>query len=306
MEPTATTTLVNVDKRGRETVARLHYVRGFIPHDLADRLYDTLSRIDFDEMYERGEPFNTIIRNARLMKWFSSLPDATYAFSASSLGGVTVSTGEFSPRGLAANPWTEELLLVRRLLINQLNAERETATPPLPTLPVDHYNSVLVNFYRNGKDSVAPHNDSDPWLGQDFVVHSVSLGGERDFVVTANQSASRATMLLESGSLLQMAGMAQDGFKHGVPAIKATHPAYRQGRINLTFRRVVPELMHLQPRGIGLDQFRYVLRARYGTVGTELQRDALFHAQTPAQMYALLMPLDAIRRAEKKRKTSDS
>ena len=43
------------------------------------------------------------------------------------------------------------------------------------------FNSVLINYYRNGQDSVAWHADDESELGESPVIASVSLGAERIF-----------------------------------------------------------------------------------------------------------------------------
>ncbi|HEY9752826.1 MAG TPA: alpha-ketoglutarate-dependent dioxygenase AlkB, partial [Coleofasciculaceae cyanobacterium] len=43
------------------------------------------------------------------------------------------------------------------------------------------FNSVLLNLYRNGRDSVAWHSDDEPELGQNPVIGSVSFGATRRF-----------------------------------------------------------------------------------------------------------------------------
>ncbi|MDD1464603.1 alpha-ketoglutarate-dependent dioxygenase AlkB, partial [Dolichospermum sp. ST_sed5] len=43
------------------------------------------------------------------------------------------------------------------------------------------FNSVLINLYRDGKDSVAWHSDDEPELGKDPIIASVSFGGVRKF-----------------------------------------------------------------------------------------------------------------------------
>ena len=101
------------------------------------------------------------------------------------------------------------------------------------------FNAVLLNLYRDGRDSMGMHSDDEPELGRDPVVASLSLGQPRTFVLQPKKKSARErgtyTMDLGHGSLLVMSGSCQHHYRHGVPKQSA-----RSGeRINLTFRRVV-------------------------------------------------------------------
>ena len=43
------------------------------------------------------------------------------------------------------------------------------------------FNSVLLNLYRDGSDSVSWHSDNEKELGEDPVIASMSFGGTRKF-----------------------------------------------------------------------------------------------------------------------------
>lgn len=100
------------------------------------------------------------------------------------------------------------------------------------------FNSVLCNLYRDGDDAMGMHSDSEPELGPDPVIASLSLGAERRFVLKARQpkDALAHNLTLTDGSLLVMRGTLQREFKHGIPRERAV----TQPRINLTFRRISP------------------------------------------------------------------
>ena len=119
-------------------------------------------------------------------------------------------------------PWTDLLLEVRRRV--------ETVT-------ASSFNSVLLNYYRDNRDSMGSHSDDEPELGERPVIASVSLGEERTFVLKhkANKLAKPVRLRLASGSLLLMKGETQRYWKHGIA--KETRPC--GPRINLTFRRIV-------------------------------------------------------------------
>ena len=96
------------------------------------------------------------------------------------------------------------------------------------------FNSVLLNYYRDGKDSNGWHSDDEPELGHNPVIASLSLGAPRDFHLRhkTNQQTTHK-MTLENGSLLVMCGSTQHNWQHHIPK-----RAKAQGRINLTFRTI--------------------------------------------------------------------
>ncbi|MBN3326627.1 ALKB3 dioxygenase, partial [Atractosteus spatula] len=108
------------------------------------------------------------------------------------------------------------------------------------------FNSLLCNLYRDGKDSIAWHSDSEPSLGARPTIASLSLGDTRTFQMRKQPSAEdrgdhmyveRLRVPLAHGTLLLMDGAVQEDWQHRVP--KEYHD--RGARINLTFRTVYPE-----------------------------------------------------------------
>jgi alkylated DNA repair dioxygenase AlkB len=98
------------------------------------------------------------------------------------------------------------------------------------------FNSVLLNYYRDHRDSVGFHSDDEPELGERPVIASLSLGEERTFVLKHKTSrlAPPVHLRLASGSLLMMRGDTQRCWRHGVP--KENRPC--GPRVNLTFRTI--------------------------------------------------------------------
>jgi alkylated DNA repair dioxygenase AlkB len=96
------------------------------------------------------------------------------------------------------------------------------------------FNSVLVNLYRDGQDSMGLHADDEPELGVEPVIASVSFGGERNFRLRHRQSKELQQISLASGSLLVMSGLSQECWMHDVPKTKK----FVEPRINLTFRYI--------------------------------------------------------------------
>jgi alkylated DNA repair dioxygenase AlkB len=101
------------------------------------------------------------------------------------------------------------------------------------------FNSVLINFYRDGQDSVAWHADDEAELGDTPVIASVSLGAERIFELKQKYQtpAKKYKLSLRHGSLLIMGGTMQQHWLHQLPKEKGLLEA----RINLTFRNIVGE-----------------------------------------------------------------
>jgi alkylated DNA repair dioxygenase AlkB len=100
----------------------------------------------------------------------------------------------------------------------------------------EHYNSVLCNLYRDGKDAMGMHSDREPELGPAPVIASLSLGAARRFQLRHRKGKGhrQLDLLLEDGSLLIMRGTIQQYYRHGIPR----EPAVTEPRINLTFRRI--------------------------------------------------------------------
>ncbi len=101
-----------------------------------------------------------------------------------------------------------------------------------------HWNSVLANFYRDGRDSVGWHADAEPELGpsrDDIAIASLSLGAARRFVLKHRRTGELRSYELGHGALLVMSGRTQLDWVHALP--KTRRPA--GPRINLTFRVIV-------------------------------------------------------------------
>ena len=101
------------------------------------------------------------------------------------------------------------------------------------------YNSVLLNLYRNERDSMGLHADDEPELGPHPVIASLSLGEQRTIYFQHRQrrEVKNLNLPLPSGSLLVMRGTTQQHWKHGIR--KLSRPC--GPRINLTFRWIDPE-----------------------------------------------------------------
>jgi alkylated DNA repair dioxygenase AlkB len=95
------------------------------------------------------------------------------------------------------------------------------------------FTSVGLNFYRDGRDSVAPHSDHLHEMREGFPIALVSLGATRRMTIRAKAAPKRVMHIdLEAGSLLMMDYASQLHYTHGVP--KTSDPVGE--RISLAFR----------------------------------------------------------------------
>jgi alkylated DNA repair dioxygenase AlkB len=96
-----------------------------------------------------------------------------------------------------------------------------------------NFTTVLLNQYRDGKDSNGWHADNEKELGTNPIIASLSFGAERTFQLKHNSDKDqKKSIALEHGSLLLMKGTTQHCWKHQIP--KTAKPV--GPRINLTFR----------------------------------------------------------------------
>ena len=95
------------------------------------------------------------------------------------------------------------------------------------------FNSVGLNFYRDGRDSVAPHNDHLDTIVEGFPIALLSLGSARRMTIRAKKPPKRVLHVdLEPGSVLMMSYATQLHYTHGIP--KTKDPVGE--RISLAFR----------------------------------------------------------------------
>jgi alkylated DNA repair dioxygenase AlkB len=130
---------------------------------------------------------------------------------------------DYSLPGKVSNPipWTDELLMIKA---------------KVELLAGIKFNSVLLNYYRDGNDSVAWHSDKESVLGKNPIIASVSFGQVRSFDIRNKANhAEKYSVRLEHGSFLLMKGDLQEHWEHRIA--KSTKPM--KPRVNLTFRVVV-------------------------------------------------------------------
>lgn len=202
---------------GRETLclpdAELEIFRQFLKPGEASDWFEALMadgavrwRQDHMTIYGRSIPI------PRLNAWYGD-PGLDYTYS-----GIPMDP----------EPWTELLARIRDRVQEAARAS---------------FTSVLINLYRDGRDSVAWHADDEPELGQDPVIASLSLGAEREFQMRHRNFRESGLPLfrlnLTPGSLLLMRGSTQRCWQHRIP--KRTGRNAPGPRINLTFRKIRPD-----------------------------------------------------------------
>lgn len=96
------------------------------------------------------------------------------------------------------------------------------------------FNSVLLNLYRDGQDSMGWHQDDDYPHGGQPAVASLSLGATRRFRLRPRGGGPGLSLDLDSGSLLVLSGEALTGWQHAVP--RTARPV--GPRLNLTWRHM--------------------------------------------------------------------
>ncbi|MGH8433236.1 MAG: alpha-ketoglutarate-dependent dioxygenase AlkB family protein [Pseudomonas sp.] len=96
-------------------------------------------------------------------------------------------------------------------------------------------NGVLLNYYRDGQDSMGWHSDDEPELGLNPLIASLNLGGTRRFDLRrSGQTRIEHSLELGHGSLLVMAGATQHHWQHQIAKTRKTCAP----RLNLTFRLI--------------------------------------------------------------------
>lgn len=186
--------------------ADVRYTPEFIPRDAADALLAQLrTEVEWQQLQVRM--FGREIAQPRLTAWHGDA-GTRYRYS-----GIE----------LVANGWTPALHALRTRI--EMHCGKR-------------FNSVLLNLYRDGNDSLGMHSDDEAELGPEPVIASVSLGAERPLVLRhrTREDIGVQRIALAHGSLLELRGATQAHWRHGIEKTRA-----RIGvRVNLTFRFVYP------------------------------------------------------------------
>lgn len=148
--------------------------------------------------------FGKKVKVPRLTAWYAK-PNVNYRYS-----GLL----------LTPNKWTDELIEIKEITEKISNHK---------------FNSVLLNYYRGGSDSMGWHSDDEKELGTNPTIASVTFGYPRRFLYREkNNHNNKFDIELKDGSLLLMKGDFQEKYQHSVPK---TAKAVGE-RLNLTFRTI--------------------------------------------------------------------
>ena len=168
---------------------------------------DTLSNIRFSNIKWKQDYiklYGKVMPLPRLTSWYGD-NEKTYTYS-----GI-----ECIP-----NPWNQGLLYLKQKIEHCAGIT---------------FNSVLLNWYRDGQDSMNWHADDEKELGRNPVIASANFGETRDFFVRRNDDPSlKIALPLKHGTLLIMRGELQHYWQHSVPKRLKVGGS----RFNLTFRRI--------------------------------------------------------------------
>jgi alkylated DNA repair dioxygenase AlkB len=180
-----------------------------LSHDTNWREYseDNLQKINFKHINWRHDKlfmFGSEIYLPRYSAWYGD-SDKPYTYS-----GLT----------LQPNSWNKGLLFIKKEIEKTIDIK---------------FNSVLMNWYRDGNDYMNWHTDAEKELGQNPIIGSVNFGATRDFLIRNNNDNSEKLKIpLKNGTLLIMKGELQHFWQHSVPKrVKA-----KELRFNLTFREI--------------------------------------------------------------------
>jgi len=181
----------------------LLFPHAFIQKD-ADNYYNALLN-EIQWKHEAIKMFGKKVMQPRLTAWYGD-EGKSYSYS-----GITMQP--FS--------WTDNLLQIKTAIENIAGV---------------HFTSALLNYYRNGSDSMGRHRDNEKELGINPVIGSVSFGAVRKFQLRyyADKTIVR-NIHLTHGSFLLMRGETQHYWEHQLPKVKGQ----AGGRINITFRVIL-------------------------------------------------------------------
>jgi len=171
--------------------------------------YDELLRELIDHTVWQQEEiilYGKAYRQPRLSAWYGS-KESVYTYS-----GIT----------LRPLPWNQTLLNIKARV---------------ESIVARSFNSELLNYYRDHRDSMGMHSDDESELGKRPVIASLSLGEERTLLLRHRYRKDITTIKipLPSGSMLVMKGDTQRYWKHGIA--KQNHSC--GPRVNLTFRTIL-------------------------------------------------------------------
>lgn len=125
---------------------------------------------------------------------------------------------------------------------NRLSGSLRPAEVPHPALLQVHkalrrwYGVELgglgLSWYRDGRDAMGAHRDSDLRWCETTLIAVLTLGATRPWTLRSRSGGDVVDLAPRSGDLLVMGGRAQADWLHGVPPV----PGLREGRISVQWR----------------------------------------------------------------------
>lgn len=181
----------------------VNYYGVIMTHIAAEHYYHRLMN-DITWKNDEAVIFGRDIVTKRKVAWYG---DSDYSYTYSNI----------TKQALA---WTPDLLILKQLVESITGAQ---------------FNSCLLNLYHTGEEGMAWHSDDEKALGKDTSIASLSFGAARRFSFRHKHTKEVLSLILDSGSLLEMKGTTQTHWLHRLPpTTKVITP-----RINLTFRTMV-------------------------------------------------------------------
>lgn len=152
--------------------------------------------------HDQIKMFGKMVALPRFSTWYGN-DDKPYTYS-----GLT----------LQPNTWNKGLLYIKEQIEKVAEVE---------------FNSVLMNWYRDGEDYISWHTDAEPELGKNPIIGSVNFGATRRFQLRRfDDNKEKIEVPLKHGTFLLMRGETQHFWQHAVPK----ESKIKEARLNLTFR----------------------------------------------------------------------
>jgi alkylated DNA repair dioxygenase AlkB len=172
---------------------------------VSDEELETVRFTNIRWQHDRIKFYGKVIPLPRLTAWYGD-EGKSYTYS-----GLT----------MHPHPWNEGLCSIKQAI---------------ESIAQVTFNSVLLNWYRNGDDHMSWHADDETELGKNPTIASVNFGVSRDFVLRRKDDPTQKIKIpLHHGTLLVMRGALQHHWQHSVPKRKRVSGS----RFNLTFRRIL-------------------------------------------------------------------
>ncbi len=179
----------------------VYFFPDFFNIEDSNRLFKSLSE-NIDWKQEQIKGWGKVNPVPRMTAWY----------------GDSGKTYKYSGISHTPNTWTKELLEIKNKIEKVAKVK---------------FSSVLLNLYRDGKDSVWWHSDDEKELGTNPIIGSVSFGATRAFKFQHKEDKSLKTEVdLIHGSFVLMQGETQHKWNHAILKTKKILTP----RINLTFR----------------------------------------------------------------------